>query len=82
MVNKYSIYAQDIKPKGFRAVEFDGYVTQAAVEETKKILEDTSLCQEIVDHNYKIAEKFFSFSVLRERLKAYLTDRMQLRARA
>ena len=82
VVNKYSIYAQDIKPKGFRAVEFDGYVTQAAVEETKKILEDSSLCQEIVEHNYKIAEKFFSFSVLRERLKAYLSDRMQLRARA
>ena len=82
VVNKYSIYAQDIKPKGFRAVEFDGYVTQAAVEETKKILEDSRLCQEIVDHNYKIAEKFFSFSVLRERLKAYLSDRMQLRARA
>ena len=82
VVNKYSIYTQDIKPKGFRAVELDGYVTHAAVAETEKILEDAKLCQEIVDHNYEVGKQFFSFSVLRERLKAYITDHMQLRARA
>jgi glycosyltransferase involved in cell wall biosynthesis len=82
VVNKYSIYAQDIKPKGFRAVELDGYVTHAAVKETKEILEDSRLCQEIVDHNYKIGKQFFSFSVLRERLKSYISDHMHLRARA
>jgi glycosyltransferase involved in cell wall biosynthesis len=80
VVNKYSIYTQDIKPKGFRAVELDGYVTHAAIRETKEILEDSKLCQEIVDHNYQIGRKYFSFSVLRKNLKSYIEDHMQLRA--
>ena len=79
VVNKYSIYTQDIKPKGFRAVELDGYVTDAAIRETKEILEDSKLCQEIVDHNYKIGRQYFSFSVLRKNLKAYIEDHMQLK---
>jgi len=36
VVNRYSIYTKDIKPRGFRAVELDGYVTAAAVKETKE----------------------------------------------
>ena len=30
MVNTYSIYTKDIKPKGFLAIEMDGYVTRSA----------------------------------------------------
>ncbi len=80
MVNKYSIYTQDIKPKGFRAVELDGYVTHAAVKETEEILKDSKLCQEIVDYNYQIGKQYFSFSALRKNLKSYIADHMQLRA--
>ena len=78
VVNKYSIYTQDIKPKGFRAVELDGYVTHAAVQETEEILNDSKLCQEIVDHNYAIGRQYFSFAVLRKNLESYITDHMQL----
>jgi glycosyltransferase involved in cell wall biosynthesis len=78
VVNKYSIYTQDIKPKGFRAVELDGYVTNAAVKETEEILKDPKLCQEIVDHNYAIGRQYFSFAVLRNNLKSYISDHMQL----
>ena len=76
VVNKYSIYTQDIKPKGFRAVELDGYVTSAAVQQTKEILDKPQLCKEIVDHNYQIGARFFSFAVLRRRLKSYLAELM------
>ncbi len=79
VVNRYSIYTQDIKPKGFRSVELDGYVTHAAIEETQKILADAKLCQEIVDHNYQVGRQYFSFSVLRKNLKSYIADHMQLR---
>ncbi|MFB6356758.1 MAG: glycosyltransferase [bacterium] len=27
LVNNYSVYAQDIRPKGFEVIEFDGYIT-------------------------------------------------------
>lgn len=80
VVNKYSIYNKDIKPKGFRAVELDGYVTHAAVKEAEEILADTKLCEEIVAHNYKIGKRFFSFLVLlRRQLKAYIAEHMALK---
>jgi len=76
VVNRYSIYTKDIKPKGFRAIELDGYVTAAAVKETKEILEVTNLCEEVVDHNYEIGKRFFSHSVLRRLLKGYIAEHM------
>ena len=36
VVNSYSIYSMDIKPKGFDVIELDGYVTSHAVSLTKK----------------------------------------------
>ena len=79
VVNKYSIYTQDIKPKGFLAVELDGYVTHTAVKETQDILADPKLRQEIVDINYEVGRQFFSFSVLRKNLKSYISDHMELK---
>ena len=35
VVNNYSIFDVDIKPKGFRVVEFDGYITDATVEHAR-----------------------------------------------
>jgi glycosyltransferase involved in cell wall biosynthesis len=79
VVNRYSIYTKDIKPRGFRAIELDGYVTAAAVKETKEILENPNLCEEIVDHNYEIGKHFFSFSVLRRLLKGYIAEHMTIK---
>jgi len=68
VVNTYSIYTKDIKPKGFSVIELDGYVTKDAVEKTKKVLADPKICQEMVDHNYELGKRFFSYDVLRRRL--------------
>jgi glycosyltransferase involved in cell wall biosynthesis len=67
-VNTYSIYTKDIKPKGFSVIELDGYVTKDAVEQTKQVLADPKLCREMVDHNYELGKRFFSYDVLRRRL--------------
>ncbi len=45
VVNSYSIYTIDIKPKGFSVIELDGYVTEQALNQTKKVLSDKKLCQ-------------------------------------
>ncbi len=78
VVNRYSIYEKDIKPKGFSVIELNGYVTQEAVEATKKILKDSQLCQQMVEHNYQVALKHFSFSILRRNLKTYLAERCEM----
>ena len=68
VVNTYSIYTKDIKPKGFSVIELDGYVTKDAVEKTKQVLADPKVCQEMVEHNYELGKRFFSYDVLRRRL--------------
>ena len=74
VVNLYSIYLKDIKPKGFSAIELDGYVTDVAVRKTRQILEDPELRKKMVDQNYEIAKAFFSYSILRNRLKSFLEE--------
>ncbi|MDA3894552.1 MAG: glycosyltransferase family 4 protein [Desulfobacteraceae bacterium] len=64
VVNTYSIYAVDIKPKGFSVIEIDGYVTNAAVQNTLKVLENSKLRERLVNHNYEIASKYYSYKVL------------------
>ena len=74
VVNMYSIYAIDIKPKGFSVVEIDGYVTEKAVEQTRRILENPELCERMIEKNYEIATRYFSYRVLRKKLKALIFD--------
>ena len=68
MVNCYSIYTFDIKPKGFQAVEIDGYVTDEAVAHTRTLLEDEQARKKMVESNYMLGEKFYSYEVLHDKL--------------
>ena len=72
VVNTYSIYLKDIKPKGFKVIEIDGYVTDKAVEQTKQVLDNPELRQEMVDHDYALAKKYFSYTVLHQNLRNYM----------
>ena len=65
VVNTYSIYTKDIKPKGFSVIELDGYVTESAVEKTRQILTDPELQRDMVDLNYELGKKYFSYKILR-----------------
>jgi glycosyltransferase involved in cell wall biosynthesis len=74
VVNNYSIYSSDIKPKGFKVIEIDGYVSQAAVDKTKKVLRDPQMCKAMTAHNYSIAEKHYSYRVLQQKLNLMIAD--------
>jgi glycosyltransferase involved in cell wall biosynthesis len=77
VVNNYLIYATDIKPKGFRVVEFDGFVSDDTVAGALDVLQGRAPVEEMAAHNYELARRHFSYSVLRRRLKAILTDFFQ-----
>jgi glycosyltransferase involved in cell wall biosynthesis len=79
VVNNYSIYATDIKPKGFKVIEFDGYVTSDAVQLAKKVLRDPDYCRQMVDHNYEVSLRTFSYKVLRRKLRVLIDDCMSCR---
>jgi len=74
VVNKYSIYAFDIEPKGFLTVEIDGYVTEDAVSKAREVLENQKLRQKMAKTNYEIATRNYSYLVLQQKLKNLIYD--------
>lgn len=73
-MNNYSIYEVDIKPKGFKVIEFDGFISEATLHQVRQILLDEALAAEWAEHNYQLARRYFSYSVLRLRLSSLLAD--------
>ncbi|MHB8892970.1 MAG: glycosyltransferase [Candidatus Limnocylindrales bacterium] len=74
VVNRYSIYEIDIKPHGFRVVEFDNYISRSTIDETCRLLEHPTLGAEWAETNYALARRHFSFSVLERRLAGVLAE--------
>ncbi len=72
LVNDYTIYAIDIKPKGFRAIELDGFITDETVADVQKILSTPSVASEMAEHNFQLAQRFYSFTFLEHQLQALL----------
>ncbi len=74
VMNTYAIYTMDIKPKGFSAIELNGYVTEKAVHQARKVLTDPEYYNKMVTHNYEIARRYYSYSVLHQKLKNLILD--------
>jgi len=68
VVNRYSIYIRDIEPKGFDVVQMNGYITRKVVEQTRRVLEDRAFCQKMVNHNFELGKKYYSYRVLERQL--------------
>jgi glycosyltransferase involved in cell wall biosynthesis len=74
VVNNYTIFAIDIKPKGFRVIEFDGHVTADTVVAVRRVLQDTRLANEMTERNYELAKRHYSYAMLERRLQMLLAD--------
>lgn len=74
VVNRYSIYEIDIKPKGFQVIEFDGFITEQSIRLAQRALQDAEFVEEISRINYRVARKHYSYSVLEMHLRALLTE--------
>lgn len=74
LVNNYSIYSFDIKPKGFQVVEFDGYVSDETVSQVSELLLNPQQVNEMTQHNYNLARKYYSYEVLDRQLEAILSQ--------
>lgn len=76
LINRYSIFVRDIEPKGFRLLTMDGFVTPSLATKVRRILDDEKLREGIVTHNYEVARHFYSYSVVRSTLRAFLASLM------
>lgn len=72
LVNRYSIYQTDIEPKGFKVLSMNGYLTRNLHEHVRHVIDDAAYRSEMVEHNYELATRFFSYSVLRRKLRAII----------
>lgn len=74
LVNRYSIFIKDIEPRGFDLAVMDGFITKKTVQKVKEILESRERRQKMVNNNYEVAWRHFSYSVLRNQLSAIIND--------
>ncbi len=74
-VNNYKpVYWPDIGSKGFKAVMIEnGELTDDAVSQINEIIHNKKLSKEIVEHNYALGKKYFSFEVLEQLLGKLFT---------
>ena len=74
LVNRYSIYITDIEPKGFQVVAMNGFLTRGVLEQVRRVIGDAEHRREMVDVNYELGKAFFSYSVLRRKLRSLITN--------
>jgi len=72
VVNVYSVYHIDIKPKGFEAIEIKGFVTPEAVAKTREVLQHPSVAKKMTEHNYELGRQHYSYVTLEIKLSALL----------
>jgi glycosyltransferase involved in cell wall biosynthesis len=74
VINNYSIYEVDIKPKGFYLIEFNGFIDENTLDRARRWLASPDEVQESAEQNYKIARRYYSFTVLERHLQLLLAD--------
>ena len=52
----------------------NGYVTRDTVSHVRRVIEDEKYRRELVDHNFELGKSFFSYTVLRRKLRALITN--------
>ena len=74
LVNRYATFVRDIEPRGFNLIVMDGFLTKKTVQKVREILESPEKKAAMVNHNYEIATRYYSYSVLRKSLNSLLIN--------
>ena len=74
LCNRYSIYQTDIEPRGFQVVAMNQFPTRRHVDDVLRVIADEPFRREMVEHNYELATRYFSYGVLRRKLRAIVSN--------
>ena len=80
LINRYAIFVRDIEPKGFDLIAMDGFLTQKTVQKVKEVIASPEYRDKMVNHNYRVATRYYSYSVLRRWLKTLMSNFFGLQA--
>ncbi len=72
LVNNYSIYFFDIKPKGFDVIEMDDFISKETIRCAREVLEDKDRLKRMIERNYDLGLKHFSYRVLEVKMRGIL----------
>ena len=74
LINRYAIFVSDIEPKEFDLIAMDGYLDRNTVQKVRNVIESPQRREKMVNTNFEIAKKYFSFDRLRRWLNLLLTN--------
>jgi glycosyltransferase involved in cell wall biosynthesis len=74
LINRYATFIRDIEPHGFDLIVMDRFLTKKTVQNVREILESTDRREKMVNLNYEIASRHYSYSVLCKRLNSIMTN--------
>ena len=72
LVNRYATFVRDIEPLGFDLAVMDGYLSKQTVQSVRDILSSPERLQQMVQTNFAIAARHYSYRRLREQLNLML----------
>ncbi|UCD30806.1 MAG: glycosyltransferase family 4 protein [Desulfobacterales bacterium] len=72
LVNRYATFVRDIEPQGFDLAVMDGFLSRKTVNSVIDILESPERREKMVNYNYEVATRHYSYSILRTQLNALL----------
>jgi len=72
LVNRYSIYQSDIEPLGFDVIAMNHYISNEVLASVQDILRDEKRRLAMVDKNYELASRHFSYEILVQKIKTLL----------
>jgi glycosyltransferase involved in cell wall biosynthesis len=73
LINRYATFVRDIEPQGFDLAVMDGYISKKTVQSVREILKSPERMKRMVDFNYEVATRHYSYSVLRNQLNGIMT---------
>ena len=74
LVNRYATFIRDIEPKGFKLIVMDGFLTTKTVRQVKETIESSELKEKMVNTNYEVASRHYSYTILQDRLNTIMKD--------
>ena len=72
VMSTYEIFKTDIQPKGFQIFGFSDFIDNTCITAARRILQDPTFAAEMIETNYEIARKHYSFTNLEHQLDSLL----------
>ncbi len=74
VVQRYDVFKTDILTKGFQVIHFADYLDAATIQAVRDLLRDPGAVAQMVEQNYALAERHYSYRTLRHRLTMLLDE--------